>query len=146
RLRPLGARAPRRRPGRLRRARPPGARRLLPASARPSPDRLSGAEAGSGGGRRERLLAARRPARPGDRARTHLARRVTATRETFAGMGDVEKALWYLAALVSTAAFAYGVWRLLERWRSGRGAAPRPRIGPALRIVLTHAWIRRRAG
>jgi Fe-S oxidoreductase/nitrate reductase gamma subunit len=71
---------------------------------------------------------------------------VTATRETFAGMGDAEKALWYLAALISTAAFAYGAWRILRRWRSGRGAAPRPQVGAALWIVLTHAWIRRRAG
>jgi Fe-S oxidoreductase/nitrate reductase gamma subunit len=71
---------------------------------------------------------------------------VTATRETFAGMGDVEKALWYLAAVISTAAFAYGGWRILLRWRSGRGAGVRPRVGPALRIVLTHVWIRRRAG
>ena len=61
-------------------------------------------------------------------------------------MGDVEKALWYLAALISTAAFAYGAWRLVRRWRSGRGAAPRPRAGATVRIVLTHAWIRRRAG
>jgi Fe-S oxidoreductase/nitrate reductase gamma subunit len=71
---------------------------------------------------------------------------VTATRETFAGMGGVEKGLWYLASLLSTGVFAYGAWRLLRRWRSGRGAAPQARFGAALRIVFTHVWIRRRAG
>ena len=57
---------------------------------------------------------------------------MTATRETFAGMGGVEKGLWYLASLVSTALFAYGIWRLraalAERPRRrsrGRGWARR---------------------
>jgi Fe-S oxidoreductase/nitrate reductase gamma subunit len=71
---------------------------------------------------------------------------VTATRETFAGMGGVEKAIWYVASLLSTGIFFYGIYRLVRRWRSGRGALPRPRIGVTLRIVLTHVWIRRRAG
>ena len=34
----------------------------------------------------------------------------------------------------------------MRRWRSGRGALPRPRVGATLRIVFTHVWIRRRAG
>ena len=71
---------------------------------------------------------------------------MTATRQTFAGMGGVEKGLWYLASLLSTGVFAYGIWRLVRRWRSGRGALPRPRVGTTLTIVLTHVWIRRRAG
>jgi Fe-S oxidoreductase/nitrate reductase gamma subunit len=71
---------------------------------------------------------------------------VTATRETFAGMGDVEKAIWYLASLLSTGIFGYGVYRLVRRWRRGRGALPRPRVATTLWIVLTHVWIRRRAG
>ncbi len=71
---------------------------------------------------------------------------MTATRETFAGMGGVEKAIWYFASFLSTGIFFYGMYRLVRRWRSGRGALPRPRIGTTLRIVLTHVWIRRRAG
>ena len=97
------------------------------------------------GRRRERLLAARRAARSGHRPRADLAPGVTATRETFAGMGGVEKGIWYLASLLSTGLFAYGIWRLVLRWRSGRGALSRPRVGAALKIVLTHSWVRRRA-
>ena len=51
-----------------------------------------------------------------------LARRVTATRETFAGMGDVEKALWYLAALISTAASRTARGACCDA--GGAGAAP----------------------
>ncbi len=54
---------------------------------------------------------------------------MTATRETFAGMGGVEKAIWYFASFLSTGLFLYGIYRLVRRWRAGRGALPRPRIG-----------------
>ena len=150
-LRALGsgaerARAARRRSGRVLRARADGDGRLLPAPAGATADRLPRAEARPGARRRERLLAARRAARSGHRARADLASGVTATRETFAGMGGVEKGIWYLASLLSTGLFGYGVYRLVRRWRSGRGALPRPRVGATLRIVLTHVWIRRRAG
>jgi Fe-S oxidoreductase len=72
------------------------------------------------------------------------------TRETFAGLATWEKALWYGLIAVSVAIFLWGVLRLVQKVRRGRGglAFDRPlrRIGRAAWIVLTHAWIRRRVG
>lgn len=72
------------------------------------------------------------------------------TRETFAGLGTAEKALWYGLIAVSTAIFLAGVWRLVRKYRSGRGSLtldrPLQRVGRAAWIVLSHAWIRRRVG
>jgi Fe-S oxidoreductase len=70
----------------------------------------------------------------------------TATRDTFAGLGDLEVALWYLLIAISTAIFAVGCVRLVRRWRSGRVAGARVHAGRALVVIVTHAWIGRRAG
>jgi Fe-S oxidoreductase len=74
----------------------------------------------------------------------------TETRETFAGLATWEKAFWYVLIAISVAVFAWGVWELVRKYRQGRGAVtfdrPLERIGRAARIVLTHAWIRRRVG
>jgi len=76
----------------------------------------------------------------------------TVTRETFAGLGwDV--GLWYFLIFASTAVFLWGVWRLAQKYRRTREqveigraqAAPLARrAGRATKIVLTHAWIKRR--
>jgi len=72
------------------------------------------------------------------------------TRETFASLAGWEKALWYGLIAASLVLFGWGIWRLIRRYRAGTSnpALERspPRIGHTLRIVLTHAWIRRRAG
>jgi Fe-S oxidoreductase/nitrate reductase gamma subunit len=74
------------------------------------------------------------------------------TRETFDGLGTAGLVVWYALSALSTAIFLYGVYRLARRARAGRGAARpasaplRRRVGRAARVVLTHAWIRRRAG
>jgi Fe-S oxidoreductase/nitrate reductase gamma subunit len=71
----------------------------------------------------------------------------TATRETFAGLGPVAKALWYVLSIFSTGVFAYGVFRLVRRVRAGGAGEPlRFRPGRAVRVVLTHAWIGKRNG
>lgn len=72
------------------------------------------------------------------------------TRETFAGLATWEIVLWYGLIAVSTAIFAWGVIRLVRKYRRGRGGAsldrPPARLGRTAWIVLSHAWIRRRAG
>lgn len=75
---------------------------------------------------------------------------MTETRETFAGLSDWQIAVWYGLIAVSTAIFALGVVLLVRKYRRGGGAFsfdhPLQRIGRAVRIVLTHAWIKRRVG
>jgi Fe-S oxidoreductase len=73
---------------------------------------------------------------------------VTETRETFAGLETWQIVLWYSLIAVSVAIFFFGVGRLVLKYRRGR---TREKIGSrverakrATRIVLTHAWIRRR--
>ena len=70
------------------------------------------------------------------------------TRETFANLPTWAIACWYFLIFASTAVFAWGVWRLARKYRRGRGAFPldRPveRLARTARIVLSHAWIRRR--
>jgi Fe-S oxidoreductase len=70
------------------------------------------------------------------------------TRDTFAGLETWEIALWYGLIAVSVAIFAYGVARLVLKYRRGRTRAPigRPleRAREAVSVVATHAWIRRR--
>ncbi|HXV58961.1 MAG TPA: heterodisulfide reductase-related iron-sulfur binding cluster [Gaiellaceae bacterium] len=70
------------------------------------------------------------------------------TRETFAGLETWQIVLWYVLIAVSVAIFAFGVARLLLKYRRGRTRSPleRPldRALRAARIVATHAWIRRR--
>ena len=73
------------------------------------------------------------------------------TRETFAGLSDWQIALWYALIAVSTAIFAWGVGRLVLKYRRGRGRFPdrsarAPRRPNGAWIVLTHAWIKRRDG
>jgi Fe-S oxidoreductase len=70
------------------------------------------------------------------------------TRETFAGLETWQIVLWYSLIALSVAIFFYGVGRLVYKYRRGRTSE---RIGNrverakrATRIVLTHAWIRRR--
>lgn len=72
------------------------------------------------------------------------------TRETFAGLSDWQIGLWYALIAISTAIFALGVALLARKYRRGRGTLPtdlpRRRILGTARIVLTHAWIKRRDG
>jgi Fe-S oxidoreductase len=73
---------------------------------------------------------------------------VTETRETFAGLETWQIVLWYVLIAVSVAIFFYGVARLMLKYRRGRtterivGRVERAK--GAVRIVATHAWIRRR--
>ena len=75
---------------------------------------------------------------------------MTETRETFAGLSDWQIAVWYGLIAISTAIFALGVFLLVRKYRrGGRSLAfdrPVQRVAGALRIVLTHAWIKRRVG
>ena len=71
------------------------------------------------------------------------------TRETFAGLETWQIVLWYGLIVLSVAIFAWGVARLILKYRRGRrGQQPigRPleRAVRTARIVATHAWIRRR--
>jgi Fe-S oxidoreductase len=70
------------------------------------------------------------------------------TRETFAGLETWQIVLWYSLIAVSVAIFLFGIVRLALKYRRGR---PHERIESrveraknAVRIVATHAWIRRR--
>ncbi|MBI4171699.1 MAG: (Fe-S)-binding protein [Actinobacteria bacterium] len=70
------------------------------------------------------------------------------TRETFAGLPAWAIVLWYVLIAVSVAVFLAGVFLLRRKYARGRSLAPFDRPGTrvlrAARIVLTHAWIRRR--
>ena len=72
------------------------------------------------------------------------------TRQTFAGLSHWEIVAWHVLIVVSTAIFFWGVARLLLKYRRGRGPArldqPLERVTRAVKIVLTHAWIKRRDG
>jgi Fe-S oxidoreductase len=73
---------------------------------------------------------------------------VTETRETFAGLETWQIALWYGLIVVSTAIFAWGVLRLLLKYRRGRNAfridRPVPRLRRMVETTLRHNWIGRR--
>jgi Fe-S oxidoreductase len=73
---------------------------------------------------------------------------VEQTRDTFAGLATWEIALWYSLIVVSVAIFAFGVVRLALKYRRGRKTTVIgnrvERAKEATRIVVTHAWIRRR--
>jgi Fe-S oxidoreductase len=76
---------------------------------------------------------------------------VSATRPVFQNLSDWEIALWYCLAGISTAIFVAGVLLLARKYRRGRTAAVRTdwsprRLGRALWIVFSHAWIKRRDG
>jgi Fe-S oxidoreductase len=69
----------------------------------------------------------------------------SATRATFQGLDSAEVTLWYALSALSTLVFVLGCVLLVGRYRRGRASgAPRPEIGRAVRVVLAHAWIRRR--
>jgi Fe-S oxidoreductase len=71
----------------------------------------------------------------------------TATRETFDGLATWEIVLWYCLIGVSVAIFAFGVGRLVLKYRRGRREPldrPLLRLARAGHVVFTHAWIRRR--
>jgi Fe-S oxidoreductase/nitrate reductase gamma subunit len=77
----------------------------------------------------------------------------TKTRPVFWELGTWLEALWYVLALLSVAVFAYGVARLVRKYRRGRGQdwparrrrdLPREMAGAA-RELLAHSTIRRRA-
>ena len=72
------------------------------------------------------------------------------TRETFAGLSSWQIGLWYALIVISTSVFAWGVGRLVLKYRHGRGSFPADRlphrIARTVRIVLTHTWIKRRDG
>jgi Fe-S oxidoreductase/nitrate reductase gamma subunit len=74
---------------------------------------------------------------------------LTETRETFAGLAGWEKGLWYGLATVSTAIFLWGWFRLIRKYHAGRGpkrvGRPARRLRRTVWLVLTHAWIMRRA-
>jgi Fe-S oxidoreductase len=71
-----------------------------------------------------------------------------ATRQTFAGLTHWEIVFWYVLIAVSTGIFAWGVVRLVLRYRRGRVSTPADRLGRRLAraasIVFTHRWIKRR--
>jgi Fe-S oxidoreductase len=73
---------------------------------------------------------------------------VTATRDTFAGLETWQIVLWYSLIALSVAIFVYGVARLLLKYRRGRGQERlgnrRERAVRVAKVVVTHAWIRRR--
>jgi Fe-S oxidoreductase len=70
------------------------------------------------------------------------------TRETFAGLETWQIVLWYVLIGVSVAIFVAGAARLVLKYRRGRAKAPVgnvvERTVRTTKIVVTHAWIRRR--
>jgi Fe-S oxidoreductase len=68
------------------------------------------------------------------------------TRTIFQSMSGWEVGLFYLLSLVSTALFAWGCYRLFQRYRLARMDSGRLHVARALRIVFTHSWISRRSG
>jgi Fe-S oxidoreductase len=77
----------------------------------------------------------------------------TPTRTVFQGMAPWECMVFYGLSLVSVGLFIWGCYRLMRRYRTGRPRGAKLDIrrvlrgtGRTLRIVLTHAWIRRGSG
>lgn len=72
------------------------------------------------------------------------------TRTVFDGLSRAEIVLWYGLIVASTAVFAWGVVRLLSKYRAGRlGDALSARelisrLAAMTAIVFSHSWIRRR--
>src|SRR5262249_36524819 len=103
---------------------------------------------GGGDLRRGALRRRRGPLRRRRRAGEARVTATTATRQTFAGLTHWEIAFWYVLIAVSTGIFAWGVARLVLRYRRGRASAPLEglgrRVARASSIVFTHRWIKRR--
>ena len=75
----------------------------------------------------------------------------TASRPVFQNLAHWEILVWYGLVGVSTAILLLGLARLVVKYRRGRGTfgsldRPLERLGRTTRIVLTHAWIKRRDG
>lgn len=68
------------------------------------------------------------------------------TRQTFEGFPTWAIAVFYLLAAVSAGLFVWGVVRLVARYRRGHRQKPEMHLGRTIKVVLTHAWIRRKAG
>jgi Fe-S oxidoreductase len=70
------------------------------------------------------------------------------TRDTFAGLAVWEKGVWYGLVVASTAIFFWGVVRLVQKYRKGRGAFMLDQRGGRLRRIvkttLDHSLIGRR--
>lgn len=85
---------------------------------------------------------------PGRSLVSPVVRGATATRDTFANLPTWAVAFWYFLIFVSVCVFAWGVWRLVQKYRRGRGSVevdrPAERLARTAKIVLSHAWIRRR--
>ena len=76
---------------------------------------------------------------------------MTATRSVFKDLSDWEIAVWYALVGVSTATFLAGAFLLVRKYRRARAATVHTdwslrRVGRAVWIVLSHAWIKRRDG
>jgi len=76
---------------------------------------------------------------------------LTATRQVFENLARWEIVLWYCLVGISTGIFLVGVALLVRKYRRGRTAAVGTdwslrRLGRAVWIVLSHAWIKRRDG
>jgi Fe-S oxidoreductase len=73
---------------------------------------------------------------------------VTETRDTFAGLETWQIVLWYGLIVTSVAIFFFGVVRLALKYRGGRTpvviGSRLERAKEATRVIVTHAWIRRR--
>ncbi|GAA1567356.1 heterodisulfide reductase-related iron-sulfur binding cluster [Dactylosporangium maewongense] len=69
-----------------------------------------------------------------------------ATRDTFQGFATWQVVLFYVLSTASIVVFVWGCLRLLRRYLVNRGRGTRLRPGRMLKVVLTHAWIGRRAG
>jgi Fe-S oxidoreductase len=73
---------------------------------------------------------------------------LTETRETFANLAHWQIVLWYSLVAVSVVVFAWGVARLVLKYRRGRGVTrldrPLARLATAAHVVFTHSWIKRR--
>ena len=69
-----------------------------------------------------------------------------ATRETFQGFAHWQEVLFYVLATVAMGTFAWGAVRLVVRYAKGRRKGTTFSLGRMLRVVVTHAWIGRRAG
>ena len=72
----------------------------------------------------------------------------TPTRTIFQSMAPWEVGLFYVLSFVSTAIFVWGCFRLVQRYRLQRLGlrSGSLHIGRAVRVIVTHSWIRRQSG